>query len=132
MAVVFWMKLCIMHVDRGKTIAQNIGNKGEAMAAEWLWLKGFQIIERNRKVGRFEIDLVCKDKQDWVFVEVKTRHEGGMNAPEIAVDYRKRHKIQQAAQRYLRESGDKSIPRIDLIAVSMLPYGAQMMYFQGK
>jgi Holliday junction resolvase-like predicted endonuclease len=55
-----------------------------------------------------------------------------MNAPEIAVDYRKRHKIQQAAQRYLRESGDKSIPRIDLVAVSMLPYGAQMMYFQGK
>ena len=121
-----------MYVDIGKTIAQNIGNKGEAMAAEWLWLKGFQIVERNKKVGRFEIDLVCKDEHDWVFVEVKTRHDCGMNAPEIAVDYKKRKKIQHAAQRYLRESGEKSIPRIDLIAVSMLPHGAQMMYFQGK
>lgn len=82
-----------MYVDSGKTIAQNIGNKGEAMAAEWLWLKGFQIVERNKKVGRFEIDLVCKDEHDWVFVEVKTRHEGGMNAPEIAVDYKKRKKF---------------------------------------
>jgi hypothetical protein len=62
-----------MYVDIGKTIAQYIGNKGEAMAAEWLWLKGFQIVERNKKVGRFEIDLVCKDEHDWVFVEVKTR-----------------------------------------------------------
>ena len=125
-------QLCVMNREVGKTIAQHVGNLGEKMAAEWLWLKGFDIVEQNCRVGRYEIDLVCKDRSEWVMVEVKTRRDGHCLLPESAVDHKKRISLQKAAQGYMKQKGVKTIPRLDVVAVSLLPHGAQMMYFQGK
>lgn len=125
-------QLCDMNREEGKTIAQHVGNLGERMAAEWLWLKGFEIVEQNCKVGRYEIDLVCKDKTEWVMVEVKTRRDHSSQLPETAVDHKKRQHLQKAAQGYMKQKGWKSVPRLDVVAVSLLPHGTHMMYFQGK
>ena len=125
-------QLCYMEIEKGKTIAQHVGNAGEQRAAEWLWLKGFDIVEQNCRVGRYEVDLVCKQNRDWVFVEVKTRTESWGASPEIAVDYKKRQHLQKAAEGYMKRKGLETLPRLDVVAVSILSHGTQMMYFQGK
>ena len=121
-----------MKIQQNKTIAQHIGREGEKRAAEWLWLKGFDIVDTNCRVGRYEIDLVCKHNEDWVFVEVKTRSEEILGNPEIAVNYKKRQHLQKAALGYLKNKGSNVMPRVDVVAVSLLRHGAQMMYFKGK
>jgi putative endonuclease len=126
------IQLCIMNVQERKTIAQYIGQKGEAMAAEWLWLKGFNIVAQNYRMGRYEIDLLCKENAQWVFVEVKTR-SGDLSAlPESAVGYQKRSKLTRAAQRFMKEEGITVLPRLDIVAVSMNEGVARMMYHRGK
>jgi len=121
-----------MDFENSKTIAQHIGREGERRAAAWLWLKGFDIVEKNCRVGRYEVDLVCRQGPDWVFVEVKTRTDPWGASPENAVDYKKRHHLQNAAKGYLKKTGIDCLPRVDIVAVSLMSHGTQMMYFQGK
>ena len=121
-----------MGISNNQTIAQKIGNEGERMAAEWLWLKGFEIVEQNWRTGRKEVDLVCKQGKDWVFVEVKTRTGMQMIRPEKAVNYKKRKLLTVAAQEYMQQKSSNSRYRFDVIAVSILPWGKNMMYFKGE
>lgn len=121
-----------MELKINQTIAQNIGNEGEAMAADWLWLKGFEIVDKNWRSGHKEIDLVCKQDNQWVFVEVKTRQGMLQLKPEISVNYQKRKRLHSAAAAYLEKNNQMGSPRLDVIAISMLPWGKRMMYFKGK
>ena len=58
-----------MHTNR------KIGEKGESIAAQFLLDKGFVIVERNWRTGHKEIDLICKQADIYIFVEVKTRRK---------------------------------------------------------
>lgn len=49
------------------------GNWGENVAVEFLVKKGYDILERNWRLGKMEIDIIAKDQQRVIFVEVKTR-----------------------------------------------------------
>jgi putative endonuclease len=119
--------------ERGnQTIAQQVGGYGEKMAADWLWMKGFDIKERNWRAGRNEIDLVCKQGKEWVFVEVKTRRGRAAMQPEVAVDYKKRKNLMTAANAYIQQYQCDGKFRLDIVAISVSPWGKQMMYFKGK
>ena len=115
-----------------QTIAQQVGGFGEKMAADWLWMKGFDIKERNWRAGRNEIDLVCKQGKEWVFVEVKTRRGSAMMQPEVAVNYKKRKNLMAAANAYVKQYQCDGRFRLDIVAISVSPWGKQMMYFKGK
>lgn len=52
---------------------KNLGNKGEALAREYLKRRGYRIIASNYRSGHLEIDLITKRQKQLVFVEVKTR-----------------------------------------------------------
>ena len=57
-----------------KTQQQKIGKKGEDLAVKFLKKKSYKIIERNFRAGKYgEIDIIAKDKDELVFVEVKTK-----------------------------------------------------------
>jgi len=98
---------------------QQLGNKGEQLAAQYLQEHGFSIVETNYRFSRnAEIDIVAVDQGELVFVEVKTRHGGFAGFPEDAVTPDKFEKIKLAAQNYLLEhpqTGDNF--RFDVIAV---------------
>jgi putative endonuclease len=65
--------------------------------------KGCRILARRVRVGRRdEIDLVVRDGEALVFVEVKTREVEAFGRPASAVDRKKRHALSRAAVRYLR------------------------------
>ncbi len=57
------------------------GNYGEELACEYLKKLGFKILERNYRIRGGEIDIVCKDGDTLVFVEVKTRYSHDFGPP---------------------------------------------------
>ena len=67
----------------------ELGAWGEELAAAFLRQKGYVIVERNWKMGHRDIDIIAKDDDMMVFVEVKTRRNRVFGEPEDAVDYRK-------------------------------------------
>jgi putative endonuclease len=100
------------------TRRKRIGVRGEKIAAECLARKGYTIIGQNVRVGRKEIDLICRDGADIVFVEVKTGRSSAFGDPAFRVDRRKRQAIAQAAQRWISEHPDDRVGyRFDVITV---------------
>lgn len=82
----------------------DIGAKGERAAADHLRReKGFVIVQRNWRHGRDEIDLVCRDGEILVFVEVKTRAAHALVAGRAAVDRRKKRALSRACRSYLAQ-----------------------------
>ena len=94
------------------------GRIGEDLATQYLEKKGYEIIERNFECRQGEIDIIAKDKQELVFVEVKTRASALYGLPKEAVDTIKKKHIYQAAEFYLyfKHLEDEPV-RIDVIEV---------------
>lgn len=76
------------------------GKDGEALACNWLIKKDFQILERNWRSGRNEIDVIASKEKNLHFVEVKTRHSLRFGYPEESVTKRKFRCLQAAATDY--------------------------------
>ena len=100
-------------------IRKELGQKGEDRAAKYLKSKGYKILERNCKSKYGEIDLICKDKDKIVFVEVKTRTNPAFGSPIDAVDFRKQKKLKNLALEWLSEKGwfEKKEIRFDVIGI---------------
>ena len=101
----------------------EIGRRGERIAARWLKRNGCRILERNYRAGRYEIDLVARERatDTIVFVEVKTRTEGGLGRPMDAVDRNKQRCLRLAAAHWIAEHGmELRSTRFDVIEV-LLP-----------
>ena len=99
-----------------------IGDRGERLAAEFLGTRGFKIIARNWRSPhdrRDEIDLVCRDGEVLVFVEVKTRTATALVPGYHAVDRRKKDVLRRAATAYLRGLRPPSaFFRLDVVEVT--------------
>ena len=98
------------------------GKEGEKIAAAFLKKNGYRIIEINFRCPIGEIDIVAKEKNDLVFVEVKTRKSMELGYPEQAVGIRKQKKMSQLALWYLqkRKVADTNA-RFDVVAVTLIP-----------
>lgn len=84
---------------------KNVGDFGEKMACEFLKKKGYKLIAKNYKNKIGEIDLIMKDGDYLVFVEVKTRATNQFGLPREAVDYNKLNKIKKVATAYMLAQG---------------------------
>ena len=82
---------------------QSFGKKGEDLAAEYLQTKDYQILNRNFRYKKFEIDLICQQKDLLVFVEVKTRTSVQFGYPESFVSVNQKNSIINAAEEYVLE-----------------------------
>jgi putative endonuclease len=108
-------------VGRAKTAGS--GDRGELLAAEWLRReRHFSIIVRNwrsPKDLRDEIDLVCRDRETLVFVEVKARDAGALVPGYFAVDRRKKRVLRRAIRVYLSQLREKPRTfRFDVVEVA--------------
>ena len=84
-----------------KTAKQRLGSRGEAAAERLLASKRYRILDRNWRRGRLELDLVCEDGDDIVFVEVKTRTAGTLASPADGLSREKRRSLIKAARCWL-------------------------------
>lgn len=91
----------------------------ENLVAEYLKTQGYEILEKNYRCRIGEIDLIAKEGETLVFVEVKYRRDDKMGDPKEAVDQKKQKKISMTASYYLmRECGRMDIPcRFDVAVV---------------
>lgn len=102
---------------------QQIGQRGEDAAVEYLRRHGFLILERNWRNGRYEIDIIARRWDELHFVEVKSRKLGSLTTPEEAIDREKFRALKQAARLYIALHHSPEEPFFDLMAVDMLPNG---------
>ncbi|MCJ7679624.1 MAG: YraN family protein [Candidatus Aminicenantes bacterium] len=97
---------------------QVLGRKGERIAAAFLRRKGFQIMETGFRFGQGEIDIIARDGEYLVFVEVKTRTDLDYGGAEEAVDRKKRRQIRKVAMGYLyQQHRPPPFCRFDVVAV---------------
>lgn len=97
------------------------GALGESLAVKFLLSKGYEVIETNVRLLKLgEIDIVAKEKETIVFVEVKTRRSLDFGLPQEAVTYKKQEKIKRCAYAYLKKINKaNSFFRFDVIAIQM-------------
>jgi putative endonuclease len=98
------------------------GKRGEDMAVTYLKNVGYQIIERNYKCLFGEIDIIAKDGDTVVFVEVKSRKSEDFGDPQTAVGWEKQKKMSKISLKYLSEK--RLYPcnaRFDVMAIKILP-----------
>lgn len=133
-----WLKFLRSKLVPGEapTTAAEAGVQGELAAADFLQARqGYAIVTRNWRSPRDqrdEIDLVCRDGDVLVFVEVKARAAGALVSGYEAVDERKKRALRRAVQAYLAELRPPPRAfRFDIVEVTLssrLP--AQVMHYQ--
>jgi len=97
------------------------GRVGESAARRHLRRTGLKFLTANYRTKSSEIDLVFRDGDCLVFVEVKARTKGGWTRPSAAVNQRKRGLLGQAAKEYLRRLGNpKTKFCFDIVEVLLL------------
>jgi putative endonuclease len=95
------------------------GERSEHLAARHLKWRGYKIIARNFRAAGAEIDIIAKDGDTIVFVEVKARMRDGMGPPELQVNDRKQNRIRRAAEIFAgRYNGNEPPMRFDVVAIS--------------
>lgn len=103
----------------------EIGRRGEDLAVEELRRRGFMIVERNWRNGRYEIDIIARRWDELHFVEVKSRKAGGWTTPEEAINTHKFRSLKRAASLYIALHHSPEEPVFDLCAVESYPDGRQ-------
>lgn len=96
------------------------GRKGETIAEAFLKKNGYRIVETNYRCPFGEIDIIARDQEELVFIEVKTRKSKALGYPEQAVDRKKQKKMSQLALWYLQYKNMNDVKaRFDVVAVIM-------------
>ena len=112
----------------------EIGKIGETIAAKYLKKNKYRIISRNVHVSHNEIDIIAKNKNFIVFVEVKTRSTDQdlmltYGTPASAVDYKKKKRTVEAARVFLKDKKySKLQPRFDVVEVYLDKYTHKQLH----
>jgi len=95
----------------------DIGKIGEGIATKYLIRQGYEILRRNWRYNRDEIDIIAHDGPWLVIVEVKTRTSSWFGEPEMAVSPAKIRSMVRAAEGYIRENDYPGETRFDVVGI---------------
>lgn len=99
----------------------ELGAWGEQLAVDYLLRKGYTIMERDWKSGHRDIDIIAKNGDVVVFVEVKTRRNRVFGEPEEAVNYMKLRNLRAAMNHYVKFKRIDNEIRFDVISIIGTP-----------
>jgi putative endonuclease len=100
----------------------SLGKKGEDLAVAHLEKLKYRILARNYQCSVGEMDIIARDKDTLVFVEVKTRATRDFGGPAAAVNGRKQRQLSKVALSYLNQKKLRDVPaRFDVVAVELIP-----------
>lgn len=103
---------------------QGVGRRGEDLAARHLQQLGLRVLERNVRLPEGEIDLVAREGEELVIVEVKTRIGDAETAPDVAVTAAKLERLGRLADAYATRLGTPGQDwRVDVVAVVLARNG---------
>jgi putative endonuclease len=99
---------------------QKVGKQAEEFAADYLQERGFRIIDRNWRCRWGELDLIAREGEQMVFIEVKARSTHDFGSPEESLTRSKKGRLLKTAWQYLETVGKlDSEWRFDLIAIDL-------------
>ncbi len=102
-------------MKRASTTA--LGRHAEDRALAWLQSQGLQLVERNVRSRRGEIDLIMRDGATLVFVEVRQRRSSAYGGAAASIGARKQARLWHAAELYLQRHGRAVACRFDAICI---------------
>ncbi len=106
---------------------KELGKKGEEKALRFLKKKGYHLIEQNYVCKMGEMDIVTKEKDTLVFIEVKTRTSRAFGPPQLAVTKFKQRQLSKVALNFLKEKRLENIKaRFDVVAVLLASEGEEI------
>lgn len=112
---------------------QALGQNGETFACAFLEKNNHQILYRNYRTGRLELDIVSMINEVLVISEVKSYHAKPLGAPEYRVNKKKQQQIINGSYRFLEENPKfqgKDV-RLDIIIVDFSKYPARITHHKG-
>jgi putative endonuclease len=95
----------------------TLGREGEDIALAFFRKKGYRIVEKNFRTVFGEIDIIARDRDVLVFIEVKTRADDSFGSPFEAVDRRKREKIRKVALCFMKKLKKEVPARFDVLSI---------------
>lgn len=96
---------------------KDFGRWGEEVAADYLEGKGYRILERDWRSGHRDIDIIARNVDSVIFVEVKTRRTHNFGEPYEAVDSQKQHNLLASINHYIHYKRLNLRPRFDIISI---------------
>jgi putative endonuclease len=97
----------------------SLGERGESLATDFLLRNGYRVVMRNYRSFGGEIDIIARQKDEFIFVEVKTRTSTRYGFPEESVTPLKLRCMTRAIQSFLRRFPVEPVYRIDIISVEV-------------
>ncbi len=120
----FLKKLFSPETKKPRTSRQIKGTRGERHALAHLLSKGYTLVEKNYHCPYGEVDIIVKNEEYLVFVEVKARQWNALTRPSEQVNKRKQKKLLQTAYCYMDEHpAGQLCPRMDIVEVVFDPLG---------
>ena len=108
----------------------ELGVKGEVIALEFLEKKGYDILEINWRFEKTEVDIIARDRNTLVIVEVKTRTSEDFGMPEDSVNKLKQKNLAIAAEEYLEQKNLEVDVRFDVISITMKNSEAKVFHIK--
>ena len=98
----------------------DLGKLGEELALKKVKRLGYKCIARNYRCALGEIDLIAKDGDCLVFIEIKTRRGRSLGSIKEAIDKRKKRQLSKVALAYLKSNDSCDVKsRFDVVAISL-------------
>ena len=99
-------------------VSHELGRIGENIIADYITKLGYKVVERNFECNQGEIDIIAKDKEELVVIEVKTRTDISYGeASEAVTDTKKRHLINSIKYYIYKQKLENQPIRIDVAEV---------------
>jgi putative endonuclease len=98
----------------------DFGKKGEDLAVAWLIRKGYSILYRNWRQGRYEVDIVARYQDTCHFIEVKASNGTSYGYPEERVNKKKIRNLMQAGAAWLHQFPGSKRVQYDVLSITLL------------
>jgi putative endonuclease len=110
---------------------KDLGKQGEELALRFLKKKGYRLIQTNYSCKLGEVDIIAREKDVIVFIEVKTRTSTLFGPPQLAVTPAKQNQLSKVALNFLKEKKlEEAKARFDVVAILLGPDGEQIELIQ--
>ncbi|CAM3823800.1 YraN family protein [Aquirufa aurantiipilula] len=108
----------------------KLGRRAEGIAVDYLRRNHYQILDKNYRAGKAEVDIIALDKQTLVFIEVKSLKKTQFGYPEEHINTHKTNMLSQAANQYQIDHNWEKEIRFDTISITFLPQAIKLEHFE--
>lgn len=109
----------------------ELGKYGENLAVRYLEKKGHEVLARNYRFGRGEIDIISRFNGIVVITEVKTRNSIALGQPYQSVSRKKQQQLIKLSNAYIRENNIQEELRFDVISIIHNRKGTEINHIEG-